>query len=66
MKKLNEAIKIAGSQVSMAKKLGVEPPVVFHWKKRGVPAKYCLRIERITGGKVTASDLRPDIFGDVA
>jgi len=27
-----------------------------------VPAKYCLTIQELTGDKVTAIDLRPDIF----
>ena len=66
MNKLNEAISIVGSQALLAKKLGVEPTVVFHWKSRGVPAKHCRKIEKATGGEVTASDLRPDVFGDVA
>jgi len=64
MSKLNTAIEFVGSQASLAKKLGVEPAVVFHWKTRGVPAKHCRKIEEVTEGEVTASDLRPDIFGE--
>ncbi|MFT6496283.1 MAG: DNA-binding transcriptional regulator YdaS (Cro superfamily) [Cycloclasticus pugetii] len=64
MSKLDKAIEIVGSQAMLAKQLGVTPPVVFHWKKRGVPAKYCRKIQKITGDAVIASDLRPDVFGD--
>jgi DNA-binding transcriptional regulator YdaS (Cro superfamily) len=64
MKILDKAISLFDSQADMAKAINVGPMSICHWKKRGVPAKHCLSIERATNGQVKATDLRPDIFGD--
>lgn len=34
----------------------------FVYKVRKVPAKHCLKIAALTNNKVSAYDLRPDIF----
>lgn len=60
---LQKAIDLFGSQTRLAEKLGVHPMVISHWKKRGVPAGYCRKIEGISNRAVTAEELRPDIFG---
>lgn len=64
---LEKAIRIAGGQTELARKIG--PPVrqghVSMWLKRGVtPAEHCRSIEAATDGEVTRYELRPDVFGD--
>lgn len=61
---LDEAIKIAGTQLALAEMLGIKSPSISEWKERGrVPAERCLAIEAVTGGAVTRYALRPDIYG---
>lgn len=57
------AVKAANGQRSLARMLGVSPSYVHKMVKTNhVPAEQCRKIEAITGGKVTAEQLRPDIF----
>jgi DNA-binding transcriptional regulator YdaS (Cro superfamily) len=62
MESLQRAIKILGNQAALAKALKVTPMAITNWKARGVPAKRCSDIQRITNNSVTCEDLRPDIF----
>lgn len=57
------ACEIVGTASGLARALGVKPPSVSQWitGKRPVPAERCPDIERITGGKVTCEELRPDV-----
>jgi len=61
-----------GYQANLAKLLGVKPQAIYQWVRgiRPVPIEYCLTIERVTGGLVTRSDLRPHdkhlIWTDIA
>ena len=59
--------KHPGSQLALAKLLNVTPGFVNHlvMGRRPVPIKYCLQIERYTGGKVTRRDLRPNDFAQI-
>lgn len=61
-KAIQKACEIAGAQSSLAKKLGVSPPVVSQWLnfERPVPIEKCVSIERITNGEVTRKELRPN------
>jgi DNA-binding transcriptional regulator YdaS (Cro superfamily) len=62
---LEVAIAHIGSQQALADLLGVKPPSVSEWRKRGrPPAERCIAIEDATGGQVTRYALRPDVFGD--
>lgn len=62
MSPLQQAINIAGSQVALAKAIGCVPQVINNWLRRGrVPADRCIDIERVTNGKVTCEQLRPDL-----
>lgn len=47
---------------SFAEKLGKTPVQISHWKTgfRPVPIEHCAEIERVTCGKVTRKDLRPN------
>lgn len=62
-KALNQAIKLAGSQTSLARMLNVKPQTVQHWSKIGiVPPVRAVQIESVLEGRVTRSMLRPDLF----
>lgn len=60
---LDRAIAVVGTQQALADLLDIRSPSITEWKKRGVPAERCRAIETLTGGQVTAHDLRPDVFG---
>lgn len=70
-----EAVKAAavffGNQARLARALGVTPVTVGQWMKpdevtgREVPVKQCVRIERLTEGKVTRQALRPADFFEI-
>lgn len=61
---IKAAAAILGSQKNLAERLELDPTFVSQWASghRKVPAKYCLTIEAMTDGVVTACQLRPDIF----
>lgn len=65
------AIQIVGSQRALARALSIAPTAVGQWRKpeeeggRPVPPKQCVRIERLTDGRVTRRDLRPDDWRDI-
>lgn len=44
----------------LAEKLGIARAALYQWKK--IPAARCKQIEALTGGKITAEEMRPDIF----
>ena len=52
------------SQVATARIVGVSPQAVSEILRRGkrVPAEWCLKLERATGGQLTAHALRPDLY----
>ena len=51
-----------GSAAALAKAIGASTSGVCLWRSgvRQVPIGRCLAIERATGGRVRAEDLRPD------
>ena len=49
------------NQSEIARQLGVKPQAVQQWFKRKTPIIRCPEIERITDGKVTCEELRPDV-----
>ncbi|NKB77624.1 MAG: Cro/Cl family transcriptional regulator [Gammaproteobacteria bacterium] len=66
MNNLKKAVEFLGGQTELAKALGVSQPRIWNWINRDkkVPAEYAMPIQTATNGKVTARDLRPDIFGE--
>lgn len=60
---IDEAARIVGSQVDLAKALGVSKSAVNQWKADGrqVPAEHCPQIERLTGGQVKCEDLNTEV-----
>lgn len=65
MKAIEQAVEFFGTQRALADKIGTSPAFVSQWVTgaRPIPPRFCLRIERETGGKVTAAQLLPEIFG---
>jgi DNA-binding transcriptional regulator YdaS (Cro superfamily) len=63
---LLEAISIIGSQVLLAKLIGVKLPRLNNWLNRDkeVPAKYAIAIEYVTQGKVKRWELCPSLSSD--
>ncbi len=55
---LDEAEKALGGRPAMARALGVTPGAIGNWKVRGVPIKYCVRIEQLVPS-VSRLKLRP-------
>jgi len=62
-KAIKKAVDLFGGQSSLARACGVKPQAVQQWVASGrCPAKRAAEIERLTLGKVTREDLRPDVF----
>lgn len=61
---LSRVIEIFGSQTKLATALGLRQQTVNEAVRRGgpAPAKWCLKIEEATDGKVTRHELRPDLY----
>ena len=61
---LVRAVELLGSQMKTARAAGVSGQAVSEVLRRGrrVPAEWCLKLEKATGGAVTASSLRPDLY----
>jgi DNA-binding transcriptional regulator YdaS (Cro superfamily) len=64
MAALARAVRLLGSQVQTGRAIGVSPQAVSEVMRRGrrVPAEWCLKLQKATGGAVTACDLRPDLY----
>ena len=64
MAALAQAVRLLGSQLKTGQAAGVSAQAVSEVLRRGrrVPAEWCLRLEKATGGAVTASSLRPDLY----
>lgn len=64
---LESAVEAVGTQVELARRIGVRQSTLWGWLKRNgspVPAEYAGAIEQATGGAVTRYQLRPDVFGE--
>lgn len=58
---LETAIRIAGGPTAAASELGVSRQALWKWRR--APALRVVDLERISRGKVSRHELRPDIFG---
>lgn len=57
-------IEHLGGVTRTAEAFGVRPPSVCEWHDRGqLPVGRCWPAEKLTGGKFTRYQLRPDLFG---
>lgn len=64
MSKVNELIEHFGGLQRTAEAFGIRAPSVHEWRERdAIPVARCLDAERLTEGKFTRFDLRPDVFG---
>jgi len=66
---IEEAISLFGTEAKLAAAAGVSQPSVNEAKRKGrVGPRLALGIDRATGGKISKSALRPDIWsqGDAA
>jgi DNA-binding transcriptional regulator YdaS (Cro superfamily) len=61
---LARAAKEVGGVTKLASLLGIKRPAIYQWKR--VPAERAVKIEEVTGGKVTRQELRPDLYEDAA
>lgn len=61
---LRRAIDLVGGQPELARATNSKQQNVWFWlnKSGRVPAEFVLPIEQATGGEVTRSQLRPDIY----
>jgi DNA-binding transcriptional regulator YdaS (Cro superfamily) len=61
---LAKAVRLIGSQMKTGKAIGVSGQAVSEVLRRGrrVPAEWCLKLQKATGGQVTAGELRPDLY----
>ena len=62
MDALQTAIDTFGSRAALARSLGVTAEAVRKWELGRIPAERCLDIERATNGRVSRSELRPDLW----
>lgn len=63
LKHLMKSIEILGGRKECAKLLGVSVDVIGYWMwQKYVPQHHINTIESLTNGKVTAKQLRPDLF----
>lgn len=64
MAALAKAVRLLGSQAKAGRAIGVSPQAVSEVMRRGrrVPGEWCLKLQKATGGAVTACDLRPDLY----
>ncbi len=58
---IQKAANLLGGFLGMAEKCDVSVQAAYKWAKQ-VPVERCKQIEELTKGKVTRSELRPDIF----
>jgi DNA-binding transcriptional regulator YdaS (Cro superfamily) len=59
---LQRAIKICGTQKTLAVFCGVKQQQISKWLRNGVPIKRVLSIEKATKGQVKRYELRPDFY----
>ncbi|MBT6959743.1 MAG: hypothetical protein HOA00_01240, partial [Rhodospirillaceae bacterium] len=57
---LETAIDAAGGTAALARTINVTPQAISQWDR--VPAERVIAVEEATKGKVTRSDLRPDLY----
>jgi DNA-binding transcriptional regulator YdaS (Cro superfamily) len=64
---IKKACYIAGNQAELARRVGVTPQMVTKWLSgKPVSAERAIAIERATGGQVSRTEIRPDLWEDAA
>ncbi len=64
LKAIRKAVKLAGGQSALARKLGVRQGNVWSWLNRSkrVDENYAIPVEKAVESKVTRYELRPDLY----
>jgi len=62
IRRMEKVIKYFGSQKELADLLGVTQMAISQWKRRGIPIKRCLQIEKLSNGAIKREDIWADIF----
>lgn len=64
MSAIDEALKFFGSQVALARAVGVSPQAVNQWitGRRPISVRLAIRIETLTKGKITCKQLLPHLY----
>lgn len=62
---LNRAIAALTSLTALAEALKVSRATIYNWGRGKVPGEAAIEIERVTGGVVKRSELRPDLWKNV-
>lgn len=63
MGSLEKAIKIIGGPKEVATYFGLKSTMaISHWKRRGIPASYVIKLSELTGWQVRPNDLAPQIY----
>lgn len=55
------AVEAFRTRMALAKALGIERSAISQWDK--VPPRRAMEIEALTGGRIKAKTLRPDLYG---
>lgn len=64
MHDLSAGVKVAveafGTRMALAEALGIERSAISQWQ--AVPPRRAIEIEALTGGRIKAKTLRPDLY----
>lgn len=60
---IDKIVRHYGSQAALAQAMGVVPSFVHKMLTTGrIPAERCRQLEYLTGGLLSAEQMRPDVF----
>ncbi len=64
---LNNYLEVHESAASLARKLNINPALISQYRSgtRSVPISRCFSIEKLTKGKVSRKDLRPNDWAQI-
>lgn len=67
MKPIELFISLSGGLSAAARSINVKPPTLSAWRDANadLPPKRCVQIEKITNGKVSRKDLRPNDWQEI-
>ena len=57
---IKKVVDVVGSKAAIARHLGITKGAVSQWTI--IPAEHVLEVEKLTGGRVTRYELRPDRY----
>lgn len=60
---LKAASAMVGGTDVLCRELKLSRQAVYKWRSTGIPVKRAVQIERLTEGRIKASELCPEVFG---